>query len=113
MTLELAFKNVMETEEDDTESNASSTKSTSILNGKRVKALFTAYYPASNKMEGGYYDCKGKKLDPSKYTCAAPSSIKYGNEIQVLGTKTSRDKKVHRVNESRRRNQSCNRVSTI
>ena len=50
-------------------------------------------------MEGGYYDCKGKKLDPSKYTCAAPSSIKYGNEIQVLGTKTSRDKKVHRVND--------------
>lgn len=50
-------------------------------------------------MEGGYYDCKGKKLDPSKYTCAAPSSIKYGNEIQVLGTKTSRDKKVHLVND--------------
>ena len=68
----------METEEDDAESNASATKSTGILNGKRVKALFTAYYPASNKMEGGYYDCKGKKLDPSKYTCAAPSSIKYG-----------------------------------
>jgi 3D (Asp-Asp-Asp) domain-containing protein len=99
MTLELAFKNVMETEEDDAESNVSATKSTGILNGKRVKALFTAYYPASNKMEGGYYDCKGKKLDPSKYTCAAPSSIKYGNEIQVLGTKTSRDKKVHRVND--------------
>ena len=89
----------METEEDDAESNASATKSTGILNGKRVKALFTAYYPASNKMEGGYYDCKGKKLDPSKYTCAAPSSIKYGNEIQVLGTKTSRDKKVHLVND--------------
>ena len=36
----------METEEDDAESNASATKSTGILNGKRVKALFTAYYPA-------------------------------------------------------------------
>lgn len=100
MTLELAFKNIMETESDDTESSSSSgTVSTGILNGRKVKALFTAYYPASNKMEGGYYDCKGKKLDPSKYTCAAPSSIKYGNEIQVLGTKTSRDKKVHRVND--------------
>lgn len=99
MTLELAFKNIMETEEDDAESNASATKSTGILNGKRVKALFTAYYPASNKMEGGHYDCKGKKLDPSKYTCAAPGSVKYGTQIQVLGTKTSRDKKVHKVND--------------
>ena len=99
MTLELAFKNIMETEEGDAESNASATKSTGILNGKRVKALFTAYYPASNKMEGGHYDCKGKKLDPSKYTCAAPGSVKYGTQIQVLGTKTSRDKKVHKVND--------------
>lgn len=100
MTLELAFKNVMETEEGDTESSSSSsTKSSGILNGKKVKALYTAYYPANNKMEGGYYDCKGKKLDPSKYTCAAPGSIKYGTQIQVLGTKTSRDKKVHKVND--------------
>lgn len=106
MTLELAFKNIMETESDDTESSSSSssssssgTVSTGILNGKKVKALFTAYYPASNRMEGGYYDCKGKKLDPSKYTCAAPSSIAYGKQVQVLGTKTSRDKKVHKVND--------------
>lgn len=98
MTLELAFKNIMETESDDTESK-SNTVSTGILNGKKVKAIFTAYYPASNKMEGGYYDCKGKKLDPSKYTCAAPGSVKYGTQIQVLGTKTSRDKKVHKVND--------------
>ncbi len=102
MTLELAFKNVMETEEGDDESGSSpsgSTKSSGILNGKKVKALYTAYYPANNKMEGGYYDCKGKKLDPSKYTCAAPTSIAYGKQIQVLGTKTSRDKKVHKVND--------------
>lgn len=100
MTLELAFKNIMETESDDAESSSSSgTVSTGILNGRKVKALFTAYYPASNKMEGGYYDCKGKKLDPSKYTCAAPGSVKYGTQIQVLGTKTSRDKKVHKVND--------------
>lgn len=98
MTLELAFKNVMDTEEGDEESS-SKTKSTGILNGKKVKALFTAYYPAANKMEGGFYDCKGKKLDPSKYTCAAPPSIAYGKQIQVLGTKTSRDKKVHKVND--------------
>lgn len=101
MTLELVFKNVMDTEEGDEENSSSSstTKSTGILNGKKVPALFTAYYPANNKMEGGYYDCKGKKLDPSKYTCAAPKSIAYGKQIQVLGTGTSRDKKVHKVND--------------
>lgn len=99
MTLELAFKNVMQTEEGDTESSSSSSKSTGILNGKKVKALYTAYYPSNSKLEGGYYDCKGKRLDPSKYTCAAPKSIKYGTQIQVLGTKTSRDKKVHKVND--------------
>lgn len=97
MTLELAFKNIMDTQDGDTEDKK--TKSTGILNGKKVKALFTAYYPANNKMEGGFYDCKGKKLDPSKYTCAAPKSISYGKQIQVLGTKTSRDKKVHKVND--------------
>lgn len=100
MTLELAFKNVMQTETGDEEAKSSSTKSTGILNGKKVKALYTAYYPSKSKLEGGYYDCKGKKLDPSKYTCAAPTSIKYGTQIQVLGTKTSRDKKVHKVNDT-------------
>lgn len=104
MTLELAFKNAMETESGDTESkkntsNSITSKSTGILNGKKVKAVFTAYYPKKDKMQGGYYDCKGKKLDPSKYTCAAPVSIAYGKKIQVLGTKTSRDKKVHKVND--------------
>lgn len=103
MSLELAFKNIMDTQSGDTESTTSdsktTTKSTNILNGKKVKALYTAYYPANNKMEGGYYDCKGKKLDPSKYTCAAPKSIAYGKQIQVLGTGTSRDKKVHKVND--------------
>lgn len=101
MDLELSFKNAMQTEEGDEESESTSkTKSSGILNGKKVKALFTAYYPSKSKLEGGYYDCKGKKLDPSKYTCAAPTSVKYGTQIQVLGTKTSRDKKVHKVNDT-------------
>lgn len=105
MDLELVFKNIMDTQTGDEESTSSgsssgsTTKSTGILNGKKVKAVFTAYYPANNKMQGGYYDCKGKKLDPSKYTCAAPASIAYGKQIQVLGTGTSRDKKVHKVND--------------
>ena len=104
MTLELAFKNVMETASGDSESKSSSSSSTTttssgILNGKKVPALFTAYYPSNSKMEGGFTDCRGKKLDPSKYTCAGPKSLKYGTQIQVLGTKTSRDKKVHTVND--------------
>lgn len=103
MSLELAFKNIMDVQYGDTEdtesSSGSTTVSTGILNGKKVKAVFTAYYPANNKMEGGYYDCKGKRLDPSKYTCAAPKSIDYGKQIQVLSTGTSRDKKVHKVND--------------
>lgn len=98
MQLELAFKNIMETVEE-SEEEQGKTKSTGILNGRKVKALFTAYYPANNSMEGGTKDCKGKKLDPSKYTCAAPQSITYGKQIQVLGTGTSRDKKVHKVND--------------
>ncbi len=104
MTLELAFKNAMETASGDSESKSSSsssgtTTSSGILNGKKVPALFTAYYPSNSKMEGGFTDCRGKKLDPSKYTCAGPKSLKYGTQIQVLGTKTSRDKKVHTVND--------------
>lgn len=101
MELELAFKNIMDTQSGDEETTSSNntTKSTGILNGKKVKAVFTAYYPSNSKMEGGYYDCKGKKLDPSQYTCAAPASVAYGKQIQVLGTGTSRDKKVHKVND--------------
>lgn len=99
MTLELAFKNVMDEQEADEESKSSKTVSTGILNGKKVKAKFTAYYPANNKMEGGKQAANGEKLNPSKYTCAAPKSIKFGKQIQVLSTGTSRDKKVHKVND--------------
>ena len=104
MTLGLSFKNAMETASGDSESKSSSSGSTTttssgILNGKKVPAVFTAYYPSNSKMEGGFTDCRGKKLDPSKYTCAGPKSLKYGTQIQVLGTKTSRDKKVHTVND--------------
>ena len=32
--------------------------------GRTVKAEFTAYYPANNSMEGGFYDCKGESVRP-------------------------------------------------
>ncbi|TQX60381.1 hypothetical protein, partial [Clostridioides difficile] len=38
-------------------------------------AEFTAYCP--RKEEGGDTDCRKKKLDPSKKTCAAPMVGKY------------------------------------
>ena len=34
--------------------------------GTIVKALFTAYYPANNALEGGYLDAQGNRLDPSE-----------------------------------------------
>lgn len=51
--------------------------------GKQVKAIFTAYYPANNSMEGGFHDCKGHKLQTSKQTCAAPKSVPYGSIVWI------------------------------
>ncbi|MCQ4637667.1 NlpC/P60 family protein [Anaerovorax odorimutans] len=104
MALEMTFKNVMETVDEDEGSTSpgsggSSTVKTDVLNGKTVSAVFTAYYPANNKMEGGFYDAQGHKLDPKKYTCAAPKSIAFGTQIQVVGTGTSFDKKVYKVTD--------------
>lgn len=104
MDLEMTFQNVMETVQADKEEKAVSasgtkTVSTDILNGKKVKALFTAYYPANNKMEGGFLDAQGNKLDPKKHTCAAPGSIKFGTQIQITGTGTSKDKTVYKVTD--------------
>lgn len=56
-----------------------------------VEALFTAYYPANNTLEGGYYDAQGNRLDPSKHTCAAPPSVPFGTKITVMDTGTSLD----------------------
>lgn len=71
----------------------------SLGTGRVVKAEFTAYYPANNKLEGGFLDCKGNKLDPSKNTCAAPSDVAYGTKIKPLGTGTSIDGKIFTVND--------------
>ena len=71
----------------------------SILNGKKVKAQFTAYYPANTALQGGFYDAMGNKLDPSKKTCAAPKSIPFKTKIQVLGTGTSQDGQTYTVTD--------------
>lgn len=67
--------------------------------GKLVDALYTAYYPANNKLEGGFYDCMGNKLDPSAQTCAAPKSVALKSQIQIKGTGTSKDGKIYTVND--------------
>lgn len=64
-----------------------------------VKALFTAYYPAANAMEGGFLDALGNKLDPSKHTCAAPPSVPFGTKITVQGTGTALDGVTYTVND--------------
>ena len=64
-----------------------------------AKAEFTAYYPANNSMEGGFLDCKGNKLDPSKHTCAAPPDLAYGQKIKVLGTDTKIDNVIYTVTD--------------
>ncbi len=64
-----------------------------------VKAMFTAYYPADNAMEGGFLDAQGNLLDPSKRTCAAPPSVAFGTKMTVRGTGTSLDGVTYTVND--------------
>lgn len=64
-----------------------------------VKAMFTAYYPADNAMEGGFLDAQGNLLDPSKRTCAAPPSVAFGTKMTVQGTGTSLDGVTYTVND--------------
>ncbi|UEL49849.1 C40 family peptidase [Terrisporobacter hibernicus] len=94
--LTLDFKNIMN-EVDASESESKSSKGSS--GGKEVKAQFTAYYPSNSKMEGGYYDAQGKRLNPSKRTCAAPKLIPFGTKIKVQGTGTSCDGKTYTVTD--------------
>lgn len=70
-----------------------------IEEGRKVSAKFTAYYPADNLMEGGFYDTRGNLLDPDKNTCAAPKEIPLGTKIKITGTGTSLDGQVFTVND--------------
>jgi len=95
--LTLAFENMMhEVNSETTENNSSSSGE---VQGKEVDAIFTAYYPANNSMQGGFYDAQGNKLDPSKLTCAAPKSVAFGTMVKVLNTGTDRDNLVYKVTD--------------
>ena len=67
--------------------------------GREVPALFTAYYPANNAMEGGFIDAMGNRLNPNNNTCAAPKSIPFKTKIQVQDTNTSKDGEVYTVTD--------------
>ena len=67
--------------------------------GKEVPALFTAYYPANNALQGGLYDAMGNKLNPKNNTCAAPKSIPFGTKIKIQDTNTSLDQKIFTVTD--------------
>jgi 3D (Asp-Asp-Asp) domain-containing protein len=82
----------------DTVSNYSGAKSGGTATNT-VKALFTAYYPANNAMEGGFLDALGNRLDPSKHTCAAPPSVPFGTKVTVQGTGTALDGVTYTVND--------------
>lgn len=73
----------------DTINNYTGKTNSSAINS--VKAKFTAYYPANNAMEGGFYDAQGNLLNPANKTCAAPPSIPFGTKITVQNTGTSLD----------------------
>ena len=95
--LELNFQNIMnevDKSENETE-EASNGSNVSVSGGKEVDAEFTAYYPANDTMQGGFYDAMGNRLDPSKLTCACPKEVPFNTKIQVKGTGTSRDNLVY------------------
>ena len=81
----------------DTTANYTGTGGSGAVN--TVKAMFTAYYPANNAMEGGFLDAQGNLLDPSKRTCAAPPSVAFGTKVTVQGTGTSLDGVTYIVND--------------
>ena len=102
IALNLNYKNLMNEDEEKQETPYNDNNyndGKKVLNGKKAKALFTAYYPANTKMEGGFYDSLGNRLDPSKRTCAAPKSIPFHTKIQTSGTGSFIDGKTYTVTD--------------
>lgn len=95
----LASSNGSSNSKNNSSNNSSSNSSSNTTRGKEVSALFTAYYPANNRMEGGFLDAQGNKLNPKNNTMAAPKAIPFGTRIKVLNTNTSRDGQIYKVND--------------
>ena len=101
VNLTLNFENIMdEKAEDGKEETADGASGGGVLNGKRVKALFTAYCPKEEgAIGGGPTAANGERIDYSKKTCAAPKSVPFNTNIQIVGTGTGRDGQTYRVND--------------
>lgn len=100
--LKLNFENIMhevEVGEDEVKDEVAGVDGVGGGSGREVEALFTAYYPANNAMEGGFYDCKGKRLNPNDRTCAAPKDIPYGMNVRFSCPGTKIDGQIYRVND--------------
>ncbi|MGO0906227.1 XkdQ/YqbQ family protein [Clostridioides difficile] len=114
--LELNFQNLMDEKSagQDEPKEESNLGGEGYTGGTEFTAEFTAYCP--RKEEGGDTDCRDKKLDPSKKTCAAPMIgkyeqtyytkeflnkhplLNYGDEIQIITGVSGRDG-VYKVND--------------
>lgn len=71
-----------------------------VLNGRQVKARFSAYCPkAEGSIGGGPTTASGEKINYTLKTCAAPSCIPFGTLIQINGTGTKYDGTTFRVND--------------
>lgn len=85
-----------------TDNNASTENggSLGVLNGRQVKARFSAYCPkAEGAIGGGSTTASGEKINYTLRTCAAPSCIPFGTLIQINGTGTKYDGLTFRVND--------------
>ena len=70
------------------------------LNGRKVKARFSAYCPkAEGAIGGGPTTASGEKINYTLKTCAAPSCVPFGTLIQINGTGTKYDGTTFRVND--------------
>ena len=70
------------------------------LNGRKVKARFSAYCPkAEGAIGGGPTTASGEKINYTLKTCAAPSCIPFGTLIQINGTGTKYDGSTFKVND--------------
>lgn len=101
--MELNFENIMdekEITESKNEGDSTSSGGGQVLNGKKVKARYSAYCPkAEGSIGGGNTTASGEKIDYSKKTCAAPKEIPFGTLIQIVGTGTKYDGQTFRVND--------------
>lgn len=81
-------------------SNGADVGSLGELNGRQVKARFSAYCPkAEGSIGGGPTTASGEKINYTLKTCAAPSCIPFGTLIQINGTGTKYDGSTFKVND--------------